>query len=365
MLESGDPRTREEALADFQELLADSGPSGIANRIEAARLMGELAEPEFASQLSRLIREDASPAVIQEAMGAAARGKYSRVIPEIISRLSHSGTNIAARESLVQFGEMAVKELRSALFDSRVSRDVRLNIPQTLNRIHSQSAMTALQGGLLDEDRSIRYKVILAIHEMARRFPDLEVDRQIIESAVMSDSLLYSQRFAAFSALFGSVKMPSSHQQSLLYFALIDSMERVKERVMWLLSLLYSAKDIQRTWSALNSRDPLQRARATELLDNLLSGEIKTYVFPLYSDSRPEQRLRMALDSLGIAALTTDSALRMLLAQEDRWLKVATVWEIGLRKLTGFRDTVSKMAGSEDDVLRETAIRVMQGDKGL
>jgi HEAT repeat protein len=360
MLQSSDARTRQEALADFHELMKDCSPGGEQNRIEAARLMGELVEPEFSNHLSRLITDDPSPAVIQEAMAAAARGKYSRVIPDILPRLSSAATKTAAREALIQYGEMAVKELRGALFDNRVSRDIRLNIPQTLSKIQAQSAMDALQGGLLDEDRSIRFNVILAIEEMARCFPDLKVDRQIIESAVMSDALLYSQRFAVFSVLFGEQEKSSGHGESLLYFALIDSMERVKERVMWLLALLYPAEDIRRAWLALNSPNPLQRARATEFLDNLLAGELKNHVFPLYSDSQPDQRLRMALASLEIDAIDIDSALRMLLTQDDRWLKAATVWEVGIRKLFRFRNLISKLVDSEDAVLRETASKVIQ-----
>jgi len=360
MLQSGDTRTRQEAFADFHELMTDGSPEGVQNRVEAARLMGELVEPEFSNHLSKLIRDDPAPAVLQEAMAAAARGKYSRVIPDILSRLSSAATKTAAREALVQYGEMAVKELRSALFDSRVSRDIRLNIPHALSKIQAQSAMNALQGGLLDEDRFVRFKVILAIEEMARRFPDLKVDRQIIESAIMSDALLYSQRFTVFLVLFGELEKSSDLGESLLYFALMDSMERVKERVMWLLALLYPAKDIRRSWSGLNSSDPLQRAHATEFLDNLLAGDLKGYVFPLYSDGQPDQRLRIALASLGIDSIDTDSALRMLLIQDDRWLKAATVWEIGIRKLFGFRDMISKLVDSDDAVLRETAGKVMQ-----
>jgi hypothetical protein len=137
-------------------------------------------------------------------------------------------------------------------------------------------------------------------------------------------------------------------------------MKRVNERVIWLLSLIYPAKDIRRAWSGLNSLEPRQRAHALELLDNLLAGEIKTYVFPLYSDDQPDQRLRVARDSLGIDLIDTDAALRALLAQDDRWLKAATVWEIGIRKTAGFRDTISKLANSHDSLLRETASIVIR-----
>jgi hypothetical protein len=214
--------------------------------------------------------------------------------------------------------------------------------------------MDALLGGLLEEDRSIRFKVILALEEMARRFAGLKVDREMIESAIISDVMLYSQRFVIFFTLFGVGEKPLP-DGPLLSQALTDSMERVKERAMWLLSLVYPPQDIRRTWAALSSEDPTKRAHAIELLDNLLTGNIKRYVFPLFSDDEHDQRFRVFLDFLGIEAMDAESALRALLEQDDIWLAAATVWEIGLRELKGFRDKISELSNSENVVLRETA----------
>jgi ATP:ADP antiporter, AAA family len=362
MLQSGDARTRQDALADLRDMLGDYSPGGEKNRVEAARLMSEVEDPEFTAHLSRLIRDDPSAEVIREAMVAAARGKYRGVVPDVIAGLGSKATKVGAHEALIQYGEVAVRGLRDALSDPRVLLDIRLNIPRTLSKIHAQPAMNALLGGLLEENRAIRFKVILALEEMARRFADLKVDRQIIESAIMSDALLYFRRFVIFHALFGEGGESARYQDSLLYHALTESMKRVNERVIWLLSLIYPAKDIRRAWSGLNSSDPRQRAHALELLDNLLAGEIKTYVFPLYSDGQPDQRLNAARKSLGIVSIDTDAALRALLAQDDRWLKAATVWEIGIRKTPGFGDIISKLTDSDDTLLREAASMVVQGD---
>jgi HEAT repeat protein len=360
MLQSGDARTRQDALADLSDMLGDYSSGSEKSRVEAARLMGEVEDPEFTVHLSRLIRDDPSAEVIREAMAAAAKGRYRSVVPDVIARLGSKATKVGAHEALIQYGEVAVRGLRNALSDPRSLLEIRLNIPPTLSKIHSQPAMNALLSGLLEENRSIRFKVILALEEMARRFADLKVDREIIESAIMSDALLYFRRFVIFSALFSEGEKSSRYGNSLLYHALTESMGRVNERVIWLLSLIYPAKDIRRAWSGLNSPEPRQRAHALELLDNLLAGEIKTYVFPLYSDGQPGQRLRVARDSLGIDSIDTDGALRALLAQDDRWLKAATVWEIGIRKTAGFRDTISKLANSDDSLLRETASIVIR-----
>ncbi len=359
LLRHGDAVIRAAALNSFRKMVDDSAVEGEQSRVEAARLMGELDDPEFPGYLSGLIREDPSPAVIRAAMVAAGKRRYPGVIREVIFRLGCNATKAGAREALIEYSEIAVKQLKGALYDSRVSRDIRLNVPRTLSKIHSQSAMNALLGGLLEEDRSIRFKVILALEEMARRFADLKVDREIIESAIISDVMLYSRRFAIFFVLFGHRQEPLGDGGSLLTLALTDSMERVKERVMWLLSLIYSPKDIRRFWAGLNSGEPNKQAHAIEFLDNLLTGNIKRYVFPLFSDSPQAQRFKASLDFLGMHAMNTESALRALLEQDDMWLRAATVWEIGIRGLRGFRDKIAELLNSDHFVLREAAEKVI------
>jgi ATP:ADP antiporter, AAA family len=354
LLRHGDEVTREAAFNSFREMLDGAAGNGEQGRIEAARLMSEVDIPVFAAHLSRLIREDPSIRVIHEAMAAAGKRKYPEAVGEIVFCLGGKHTKAGAREALIDYGEMAVKGLRNALFDSRVSRDIRFDVPRTLSKIHSQSAMNALLGGLLEEDRSIRFQVILALEEMARRFTDLKLDREIVKSAIVSDVMLYSRRFVSFFVLFNreeAVVEPAS----LLRQALRESMERVRERVLWLLSLIYPAKDIRGVWGALNSGDPIKQANAVELLDNLLTGDVKRYSFPLYGDALEPARFSVALGFLGWGSLDANTALRMLLEQEDMWLTAATVWEIGIRGLTGFRDNIAKLLHSENDVLREAA----------
>jgi AAA family ATP:ADP antiporter len=360
MLKSGDSEIRQDALNAFLKMVTNGSPDGEKGRIEATRLMGEIDDPEFSDHLSRLIKEDPSSAVIRAAMAAAGRRRYPAVIREILLRLCCSATKAGARDALVEYGEIAVKQLRTALFDSRVPRDIRLNIPRTLSKIHSQSAMNALLGGLLEEDRSIRFKVILALEEMARHFADLKMDREIVETAIVSDVMLYSQRFAIFFVLFADGQERVVERVSLLRQALSDSMERVKERIMWLLSLIYPAKDIRRFWAALNSIEPNKRANGIEFLDNLLTGDIKRYVFPVFSDAPQEQRFRASVDVLRTGTIDTESAIRALLEQSDVWLRAATVWEIGIRGLTGLRDMIAELSNSEHVVLRETASKVLR-----
>ena len=64
---------------------------------------------------------------------------------------------------------------------------------------------------------------------------------------------------------------------------------------------------------------------------------------------------------MGEATVDTESAVRALLQQDDLWLRAATVWEIGVRRLTGFRDQIAEFLNSEHLVLREAAGKVIRG----
>jgi anti-sigma factor RsiW len=340
--------------------VTDYGPGSEQNRVEAARLIGEMDDRELSGYLRGLIRDEHAPAVIREAMLAAGRLKEPALMGDIISRVGSSATLATARDALCRYGETAVRALRTALFDNRVEREIRLQLPRTLARIEAQSAVNALQAGLLEEDRAIRFQVIVAIEEMSRRFTDLKLDREIIESAIMSDALLYYRRLAIFAALFGAPEEASNHVGSLLYYALTDSLQRVRERIMWLLAVIYRRKDIRQAWSGLRSEDPLARAHAIELLDNLLTGNIRDHVWPIFSDAQADQRLRTALKFLGTDPLDVGKAMEALLSQQDRWLKAAAIWEIGQRELGEFRGELLKLAVCPDPLLSETATRVVE-----
>ena len=56
MLQSDDAEIREDALNAFRKMVANGSVDGEQGRIEAARVMGELNDPEFPDHLSRLIR---------------------------------------------------------------------------------------------------------------------------------------------------------------------------------------------------------------------------------------------------------------------------------------------------------------------
>jgi AAA family ATP:ADP antiporter len=359
LLHHGDPEIHEVALASFRKMIVNPGADGAASRIEAARLMGEVNDPEFPGYLSKLIREDSSIPVIREALTAAGKRKEPTLLRDVIMQLGCPKTKGWAHQALVEYGEVAVETLRDVLLDSNISRDVRLNIPSTLNKIASPGAMDALFNGLNQEDGSLRYRIIVGLEEMARRVPNLRTDRQVIEMAIDAEANRYYRRFLTFFALFGDDNDHSMNKGSLLHQALLENMEREKERVLRLLSLIYRPDDIARAYAGLHSDIPAKQAQAIEFLDNLLTGDVKRHVFPLFDDTRAPERFEKLLALLGLRSFDGEMALQDLLKQDDVWLKAATLWEIGLRGLRDFRVELQQYLNSTEPVLKETAVLVM------
>jgi ATP:ADP antiporter, AAA family len=340
-------------------MMANPGTDGAAGRMEAARLMGAVNDPEFPGYLSKLIREDPSVPVIREALAAAGKRKEATLLRDVIMRLCCPKTKSWAREALVDYGELAIETLREALLDAKSLHDVRLSIPRTLSKMASPAAIDALLSGLSDENGSLRYKIILGLEEIARRLPNLRIDQHVIEAAIVAEARRYYRRFLSFFAVFGDGNDHPMSNGWLLQQTLLENMEREKERVLRLLSLIYPPGDIGSAMAALHSGSPAKQAQAIELLDNLLTGDIKRHVFPLFDDAPAAERFENFLALLGLKSFDEKMAFQELLKQDDLWLKAATLWEIGSRGLGDFRGEIQQYLNSTEPVLKETAALVM------
>jgi AAA family ATP:ADP antiporter len=228
-----------------------------------------------------------------------------------------------------------------------------------LSKIESPDAMDALLNGLNQEDGSLRYKIILGLEELSRRFPNLRVDSHVIETSIILEARRYYRRFLIFFALFGDDNDRLMNNGWLLHQTLLENMEREKERVLRLLSLIYSPADIESATAALQSGNPAKQAQAIEFLDNLLTGDVKRYVFPLFDDAPASGRFETFLGLLGLRGFDRVTALQELLKHDDVWLKAATIWEIGLRGLRDFQTELRRYLNSTQPVLKETAELVM------
>ena len=109
----------------------------------------------------------------------------------------------------------------------------------------------------------------------------------------------------------------------------------------------------------MQTEDPARQAYGIEFLDQLLIGNIKRDVFPVFDDSPGPQRLKKFLELLAVDHYDPETALQDLLRGEDVWLRAAAIWEIGLRGLGEFRGKIQEFLNSDHSVLKEAAEAVI------
>ncbi len=219
--------------------------------------------------------------------------------------------------------------------------------------------MDALLHGLEQPDGALRYKIILALEEMVRRFPKLPIRPEAVERAILAEAKRYCRRFVISYTLFGDGGKTSASGGWLLRQFLVENMERKKERAIRLLSLLHSPEDAQRIFMALQTENRVRQAYAVELLDHLLTGEIKRQLFPLFDDMPDERRFETFLELLELRRFDAKTALEELLREDDVWLRAATIWEIGLREMREFRGKIEDCLNSRHLILKEVAELVL------
>jgi ATP/ADP translocase/HEAT repeat protein len=364
LLQHGDAQMREIALTTFREMVANQTMNGAAVRMEAARLMGEVNDSEFSEYLDKFIQEDPSIPVIRQALAAAGRRKDPTLLTSIILRLCCPMTKLWARKALIDYGDSAVTTLREMLLDPRISGDVRRSIPRTLSKIASRESMEALLSSLKEEDGSLRYRVILGLEEMVQRSPNLHADKSLVQAAVISETRRYYRRFLIFWVLFGGASHQLMHEGWLLHRALLENMDREKERVLRLLPLIYPPEDIVGAATILRGGNSSKQAQAIELLDNLLTGELRRYAFPLFDDAPAADHFKKSLALLGLGSFDRNTAVQELLKQDDIWLQAATLMEIGWGELREFKGQLQPYVNSPERVLSETAMLALsEGSK--
>jgi ATP/ADP translocase len=326
------------------------------------KLFANCSDPQAVDDyLGKIPSKDSVGPVIQKALAAREHRIDSQQIDDAIRQLHSEASKRQARDVLLTYGDAAITPLRTKLFDSVTAREIRLNIPRTLSKIESQSAMDVLLAALEHEDGGTRYEVFLALEEMARRFPRLRLNHAAIENAIVADTIRYYRRFVSFYVLFNDWQETPVEGGWLLRQALLDSMERVKDRALYLLSLIYPPIEIKPAFAALQSGDPVKKAYAVELLDNLLTGKVKRHLFSLFEDAPGARQYQKFLGLLEWEGFTRDAAIEGLLRQEDPILIAATVWEIGVRGFTGFKENIRTLVNSDNSLLKETAELVLSG----
>jgi AAA family ATP:ADP antiporter len=299
--------------AIVEQMINSEGPSGVLDRIEAARVLA-LAPDGLGDLLARLLRDE-EVEVARQAIAGARLVRDDQVLNALIDLLGRPELTEDVADALSRHGTTIVPRLKERLLDDRVSIDVRREIPLVLLRIGTPEAGRALVDSLMEGDATVRYRVIASLNKLKRLHPDVTIDHGLVELLLAAE---IAGHYRSHQVL-GALKRTLSADDPM-FTAMRDSMEHERERIFRLMSLLRPDADLQDAYVGLESTNPTIRANALEFLDNVLSPQLRQVLVPVLDPQTTlEERIAIA-DRLvgapltsaeaGIATLLADTALR-------------------------------------------------------
>jgi len=338
-----DVDTAEDALIELSSDLQDGAQEG---RREVAAAIRQIADPRFRRLLIPLLY-DPSPAVADEAMESVrAAGVVDFVfVPALISLLRDRRLKGRARSVLVSYGEPVVDVLAHFMRDPEEDVWVRRHIPATLGQIPSQKTVDVLVGALDEPDGFLRYKVISALAKLRREDPELKLPPDRVEALALRQGRTFFEYLSLHDNLFGRKRVPPD---SLLARALEEKMDRMRNRVYLLLSLIYPWQDIAAARWTLEHGNPRGRASASEYLDNLLTGALRKRIMPMLEDMPREEKVRRANVILRTRPRDVEETLLQLINDDDPVVAASAIDAARQQKVWSLADDIEHVLAHRD-----------------
>ncbi|MCA0454264.1 MAG: HEAT repeat domain-containing protein [Chloroflexi bacterium] len=336
------------ALADnrLQKLLDSPNPE---ERIAAVHAIGDSHITHHVPSVLRLL-EDRNMKVCRAACHAAGKLRDPLLWPTLLNNLS-VGTVQSAALAALSSGDATLQPYLTAQFHAvregyETGKLRRRNLASQLIRIANRLGDTALLASQIDfPEPAIRGQVLAALVSLKSHIRDAEIVKARIQAEIQTD-LLYLQGLAL-------VKDDTELYDSLYYL-----LDRLRERVFALCTLIYDAAAMARIHIDYHSESEARQSYALEMLHVTLTHDIRSLVIALLDHHISEHRgLNTLLAFFGETALTRDQWLEQVLTSDDSpsWLKVMTLSGILARGENEAREAVLSAVQDSNAVVRETA----------
>jgi HEAT repeat protein/CRP-like cAMP-binding protein len=340
------PEDLDLAEAALVSLIADTSESARPARRDVAAALSQTSLPRFRRLLIPLLYDPAAD-VADEAMDSVrAVGKEDFVfVPTLIALLRHRRLKGSARTVLVGYGEPVVDVLAHFLRDPEEDIWVRRHIPATLALIPSQKTVDFLAAALAEKDGFLRYKVVSALERLRREHDSLTFPREHIEPLALDEARNYFNYLSLHYNLFGRNHLPGG---STLALALEQKIQRTKDRIYRLLTLIYPWRDIAAAQWTLAHGDSRSRANASEYLDNLLEGALRKRIMPVLEEMPVEEKVRRGNVLLRTRPRDVEETLLQLINDDDQVVAASAIDTVREHKVWTLADDIEHVLAHRD-----------------
>ncbi len=332
----------------IQSLLALSRSAGSEARVAAAGLASRLSATESVPLLRKLLGDEDSRVVGAAALAIGSSG-HKELVPDLVHMLPQTNTRATARQALVRFGPGICRTLAGVLTDEQRELSLRREIPWILGQLGTPHSFEILMANLNAKDLQLKYQVLKALNRMNDQNPALLRPSKAVADRIYKETKIYCHMLA----LSQSIGRGSETEKSLLRKALSERLDQYMEIIFRLLGLQYFQRDIYSAYTALKGSHTDRRTSAVEFLDNILHRDLKSVVLPLLEESSPDRLIEHVNRIYGIRTVSPKEALRLILNQQDTWLKACALYEVGRLGISDLADECQGLMSEREPLIRE------------
>lgn len=339
-------RTRKinEVQEAYQHLRSLAGSEHAHEKLQAANLLVEIANPQMVEILTPLL-QDESIEVKKAALRAAAKTHHPDVYPLVITALASPQTRSLAFNALVAGRETALPEIIRSIKDESLHRRIHLRLVRACAHIKGD-AVHVLESWINHHNVSLRSRVLTALHEC--RYKPEGRSMQIVQNQVEVEL----RRAAWLLSCLGDLQ--STPKTEAIIRAFNDDLAETRDRLFYLFGFLHDPHIIHRARAAIARNDENRTAYAIEVIDATLSQSHKAAFIPLLENFPAAERLQKMGTRYKQDKPRTSRIIDILtnaLAHENPWL-VANAIEIA--REVGIAESqviIESLTGSKESLI--------------
>lgn len=271
-------------IESYADRVIEEGSKSEIEKMELAKMIGMMDQKSQVVKKLKALIKDESAGVARYAIQSAARLKREEDITFIIDKLSNPLIHEDAVSAVKSYGHRALHILQKYLGDSGKTMDMRKNVVKVLARIGTQDAVQILFDQLEKKTEELDTDLVDALDRIRSEKADIHFPLKFVRRKACSVIKKYCQDYLEL------MRLSSDEQNEDRGQKLQKQLTEGFAQVFKLLGLYYPHEDIVKAYQNLQTGTKDSVANAIELLDNILSKEMKDIVLPLIEDLSATER---------------------------------------------------------------------------
>ena len=324
----------------------------------AARVLGDAHNPAFYLPLIKLLNDEDED-VCRAAVVAAGKLCEPHLLPALINSFRFPELREDAVEALLKYREAAFPEIDKVLNSNEYPHQFRSLLAKMLKHIDSPECRRFLFAHLFVADRRVRFNIMktLVLLNFKAHGKDInKVRLNLYDEIEWSTNLL-----AALDALERNDDETSKKATDILANALRSELDYSRERILLLLALLQPSKMILDLLNRYALTTDEERAEMANIVDKILSGELRQLCLPLFSADSTAAKLTALRPHFYPPVLTMQGYVHEILkaGEAGDWTRAAAVYALAFIGDKSSIDILVPLLKDRNPMVRETAVFVI------